>query len=42
VADDAPPARRGAVIGVFSAIFLAGQAGGAFAFGALAHGFGYR
>ena len=41
VADDAPPARRGAVIGVFSAIFLCGQAGGAFAFGAFAHGFGY-
>lgn len=41
VADDAPPARRGAVIGVFSAIFLAGQAGGAFVFGAFAHAFGY-
>jgi MFS family permease len=41
VADDAPPARRGAVIGVFSALFLAGQAGGAFTFGGFAHGFGY-
>ena len=41
VADGAPPARRGAVIGVFSAIFLAGQAGGAFAFGGFAHAFGY-
>jgi MFS family permease len=41
VADDAPPARRGAVVGVFSALFLSGQAGGAFAFGAFAHGLGY-
>jgi hypothetical protein len=29
------------VIGVFSAIFLCGQAGGAFAFGGVAHAFGY-
>jgi len=41
VADDAPPARRGAVIGIFSALFLCGQAGGALAFGAFAHGLGY-
>jgi MFS family permease len=41
VADGAPPARRGAVIGVFSALFLCGQAGGAFAFGAFAHALGY-
>ena len=41
VADAAPVARRGAVIGVFSALFLCGQAGGAFAFGAFAHGLGY-
>jgi MFS family permease len=41
VADDAPPARRGAVIGVFSAIFLCGQAGGAFVFGWSAHTLGY-
>ncbi len=41
VADEAPPARRGAVIGVFSAIFLCGQAGGAFAFGGFAHALGY-
>jgi len=41
VADDAPPARRGAVIGIFSAIFLSGQAGGAFAFGWVAHTLGY-
>jgi MFS family permease len=41
VADDAPAARRGAVVGVFSALFLSGQAGGALVFGALAHAFGY-
>ena len=41
VADDAPPARRGAVIGIFSAIFLCGQAAGAFAFGGLSHALGY-
>jgi MFS family permease len=41
VADGAPPARRGAVIGMFSALFLCGQAGGAFAFGAFAHALGY-
>jgi MFS family permease len=41
VADDAPIERRGAVIGVFSAIFLCGQAGGAFSFGWLADVLGY-
>jgi MFS family permease len=41
VADEAPRTRRGAVIGIFSAIFLCGQAAGAFAFGGLAHGLGY-
>jgi MFS family permease len=41
VADDAPVSRRGAVIGVFSALFLCGQAGGAFAFGWVAHALGY-
>jgi MFS family permease len=41
VADDAPAERRGAVIGVFSALFLCGNAGGAFAFGWLAHALGY-
>jgi MFS family permease len=41
VADDAPVARRGAVIGIFSALFLCGQAGGAFAFGWFAHMLGY-
>jgi MFS family permease len=41
VADDAPAERRGAVIGVFSALFLCGNAGGAFSFGWLAHALGY-
>ena len=41
VADHAPEARRGAVIGAFSAIFLAGQAAGAFAFGWSAVALGY-
>ncbi|HYE93113.1 MAG TPA: MFS transporter [Terriglobales bacterium] len=41
VADGAPPVRRGAVIGIFSALFLCGQGGGAFAFGGLAHALGY-
>lgn len=41
VTDQTPPARRGAVIGVFSAVFLAGNAAGAFAFGYVAHGLGY-
>lgn len=41
VADAAPPTRRGAVIGVFSAIFLCGQAGGAFTFGWFAELLGY-
>jgi MFS family permease len=41
VTDEAPAARRGAVVGVFSAVFLAGNAGGAFAFGHVAHAGGY-
>lgn len=41
VADQAPPARRGAVVGVFSAVFLVGNAGGASAFGYVAHALGY-
>ena len=41
VADAAPAERRGAVVGVFSALFLCGQAGGALAFGVLAHELGY-
>ncbi|HXG04764.1 MAG TPA: MFS transporter [Candidatus Binatia bacterium] len=41
VTDEAPAARRGAVVGVFSAVFLAGNAGGAFVFGHVAHAGGY-
>jgi MFS family permease len=41
VADQAHIARRGTVIGVFSAVFLVGNSGGAFAFGWVAHRFGY-
>jgi MFS family permease len=41
VTDEAPAARRGAVVGVFSAVFLAGNAGGASTFGHVAHAWGY-
>jgi MFS family permease len=41
VADRAPQARRAAVVGVFSAVFLVGQTAGAFVFGYVAHGLGY-
>jgi MFS family permease len=41
VADQAHETRRGAVIGVFSAVFLIGNSGGAFVFGYVAHRFGY-
>ena len=41
VADQAHEARRGTVIGVFSAVFLIGNSGGAFLFGYVAHRFGY-
>jgi MFS family permease len=41
VADQAHEARRGTVIGVFSAVFLIGNSGGAFLFGGVAHRFGY-
>jgi MFS family permease len=41
VADQAHETRRGAVIGVFSAVFLIGSSGGAFLFGYVAHRFGY-
>jgi predicted MFS family arabinose efflux permease len=41
VADQAPPERRGAVIGIFSGVFLFGNAAGAFAFGWVAHAGGY-
>ena len=41
VTDEAPAARRGSVVGVFSAVFLVGNAGGAFAFGYVTHAIGY-
>jgi MFS family permease len=41
VVDRTPEARRGAVVGVFSAVFLVGQAIGAIAFGYVAHALGY-
>jgi MFS family permease len=41
VADTAAAERRGAVIGVFSAVFLVGHAAGAFVFGYVAHAVGY-
>jgi MFS family permease len=41
VTDVAPPARRAAAVGTFSAMFLLGQAAGAFLFGWVAHGLGY-
>ena len=41
VADQAHETRRGAVIAVFSAVFLIGNSGGAFLFGYVAHHFGY-
>ncbi len=41
VADGAPEARRGAVVGAFSAVYLVGNAGGAFAFGYITHAVGY-
>ena len=41
VTDRTPESRRGAVVGTFSAILLAGQAAGAFAFGYVSHAVGY-
>jgi MFS family permease len=41
VTDQAPPARRGTVVGVFSGVLLLGSAGGAFTFGFVAHAIGY-
>jgi MFS family permease len=41
VTDQVRPAQRGAVVGVFSAVFLLGSAGGAFSFGYVAHAVGY-
>ncbi len=41
VADQADEARRGFVVGVFSAVYLVGTAGGTMAFGYVAHAIGY-
>jgi MFS family permease len=41
VADVTPPARRGAVVGMFSSAVLAGNASGAFVCGYIAHWLGY-
>lgn len=41
VADQAPEARRGAVVGIFSAVFLVGNTAGAMTFGVVAHALGY-
>ncbi len=41
VADQAPAARRAAVIGVFSGMILVGQTSGAFMFGYVTHALGY-
>lgn len=41
VVDRTPHHRRATVVGVFSAMFLVGQAGGAFTFGYVAHAVGY-
>ena len=41
VTDLAPAGRRATSVGVFSAMFLLGQAGGAFGFGGVAHALGY-
>jgi len=41
VTDEAPAARRGSVVGLFSAVFLVGNAGGAFVFGFVTHALGY-
>jgi MFS family permease len=41
VIDQTPEARRGAVVGVFSAMFLVGQTSGSFVFGYVTHALGY-
>jgi len=40
--DVTPEARRGGAVGIFSAVFLVGNAVGSIAFGHVAHRFGYR
>jgi MFS family permease len=41
VTDHTPETRRGVVVGIFSAVFLAGQTTGAFIFGYVTHAIGY-
>ncbi|MEK7701292.1 MAG: MFS transporter [candidate division NC10 bacterium] len=41
VTDQTPATRRGVVVGIFSAVFLAGQTSGSFVFGWVAHAVGY-
>jgi MFS family permease len=41
VTDQTPETQRGVVVGIFSAVFLAGQTSGAFLFGYVAHAVGY-
>jgi MFS family permease len=41
VTDHAAPMHRGAIVGVFSAVFLFGHAAGAFVFGGVVHAVGY-
>jgi MFS family permease len=40
--DVTPEARRGGAVGIFSAVFLVGNALGSIVFGHVAHRFGYR
>jgi MFS family permease len=41
VTDRTPETRRAVVVGIFSAVFLAGQTTGAFVFGYVTHAVGY-
>lgn len=41
VTDQTPETRRGVVVGIFSAVFLAGQTSGSFLFGYVTHAVGY-
>lgn len=41
VTDQTPATRRGVVVGIFSAVFLAGQTSGSFLFGYVTHAVGY-
>lgn len=41
ITDQTPATRRGVVVGIFSAVFLAGQMSGSFVFGYVTHAVGY-